>query len=152
MDLDAPPVLRPGPDTHTVDTDRVLWFDGDATHAFDLRNGTLSWTIPDTTGPGLPLGRDNAGGDGQPPDGVTLVPVETGRLVVESRTGRVIRLIEEPASDRTLPQGQLPGGDSHAVTGTSQIGDVLYERRGGVIHAFKMCNRQSTDASCDAGE
>lgn len=125
--LPGEPALTPAADTVAGDHRQVRWFDGAVTHAFDSSTGTHSWSVPDTAGPGLTGGwsPDPGNRSGDAPTWV-VVPTATGLGVLDHATGR-----------QTTPLPSTAGrGDG--VTGLAQIGDILYERSGGSVHAYKM--------------
>lgn len=144
LDTDTGSPLLPGPETLVVDEESVLWFDGGATHAFDVRRGVHEWSVPGTTGPGLVLGSGPGERDEAEPGALVMMPVPGGRLVVDAETGENVRTLADPPGTGTSAD---TGGS--AVTGSSQIGDVLYERRGDLVNAFKMCTPASEDPACD---
>ncbi|MGN0102105.1 MAG: hypothetical protein ACI39C_14305 [Dietzia sp.] len=129
--LPAAPALTPGRATLAGDDTQARWFDGEATHAFSTSTGAHAWTTPGTTGPGL------TGGWSPDPDVTTardwvLVPAADGFRVVDHASGT------ESGRLATTSDADAAPGDTAAVTGLSQIGDILYERRGGAIHAYKL--------------
>lgn len=132
--LPGEPALLPTPDAVAADERRLRWFDGASTHAFDLASGALLWTAPGTTGPGLTGGWSPDPADRTERDWV-LLPAD-GRLVVtDAASGVQVRTLEpRPDDDDTGGTSDGPG----TVTGLAQIGDILYERDGGRIHAYKM--------------
>lgn len=130
--LPGPPALLPGADTVAGDDRQVRWFDGAATHAFDVDTGRHAWTAPGTTGPGLTGGYEPGPGTRPLPSWV-LLPTADAFSVRDHRTG--------------VETGILPAGAGHAgdgvgdVVGVAQVGDILYDRRGGEIDAYKMTVR-----------
>ena len=103
--------------------------------------GAHSWTAPATTGPGL------TGGWSPDPDVATsrdwvLVPDAGGFRVLEHDTGAGTAEVPitpgEGAGGEPSVGGGPPAGGGEDVTGLSQIGDILYERRDGAVHAYKM--------------
>lgn len=152
--LPGAPELVPGPAGLAGDGEQLRWFDGAATHAFDLATGTLTWTVPGTSGPGLTGGWSPDPEDRSARDWV-LLP-SGGRLVaVDHSGGGEIRWYDPsggedggaPHHDDDDDTGvAVPGADTapgagvsaSSVVGLSQIGDILYERRGGEVHAYKM--------------
>ena len=130
LQLPSEPALKPAVDTLADDGDQVRWFDGAATHAFRAESGAYSWTVPETTGPGL------TGGDSADPATRTLTdwvvaPVRGGLVLLDRATGgETLRL---PTAD-----GEARDGAGPQVTGLAQIGDILYERRDGAVHAYKL--------------
>lgn len=125
-ELPSAPTRLPSTATIASDHSRVLWFDGTATHAFSTTEGSELWTLPDTRGPGLMLGH----GVGDRSDSATArwatVPSASGTAVVDMRTGHEIRVLDTHVA-RT-----------DEIVSSAQIGDVLYERRGDRVHAFKL--------------
>lgn len=125
LPLPHEPRLTPTPDTVARDHNQVRWFDGAATHAFDMAAHAHDWTVADTSGPGLTGGWSpdpdtHAGSDW------VVLPIGDGFAVVDHADGREQRRFEVHA------------GAAHHPTGLSQVGDILYERRDGVIHAYKL--------------
>lgn len=123
--LDSEPAMKPGAPTVSGDDAQARWYDGDATHAFRNDNGQYSWTAGGATGPGL------TGGWSPDPDVSTardwvLLPVAGGFGLLDHDTGR-----------ETLRLGAT-SAEGEGVTGLAQIGDILYERRAGAIHAYKL--------------
>ena len=55
-----------------------------------------------------------------------LLPVPGGFVVGEHDSG--VRTAHLPATS----------ADGDGVTGLAQVGDILYERRAGAVHAYKM--------------
>ena len=137
LTLPAEPAVKPDAATLTGDDAQARWFDGSATHAFSATTGAHSWTAPATTGPGL------TGGWSPDPDVATtldwvVVPVSGGFRVLDHGTGAETRVLPATAGQddgEGAPPGSVEGGE---VTGLAQIGDILYERRDGAIHAYKM--------------
>lgn len=133
--LASEPAVKPGPAGLSGDDTQARWFDGDATHAFRTDTGLHTWTMGGTTGPGL------TGGWSPDPEVPTardwvLVPVPDGFGLLDHGSGReTLRLGASGDPDAT--GGGATTGDG-AITGLAQIGDILYERRGGEIHAYKM--------------
>ena len=147
LTLPGEPRRLPSPSALAGDDKQLRWFDGAATHAFDLDTGAYVWTALETTGPGLTGGWSPDPGDRTARDWV-LVPRAGGFMTVDHGSGVDIRRLDpSPADD-----GGDDGGDDHGagaalqnddddeadITGLSQIGDILYERRSGEIHAYKM--------------
>lgn len=130
LDLPGAPALPPSADTVASDDHQVRWFDGHATHAFEVSSGAHRWTAPGTTGPGLTGGYEPGPGTRPLPDWV-LVPTAGGFEVLDHRTGDRIR--DLPADVDARVDARTRG-----VTGVAQVGDILYERRGDAVHAYKM--------------
>lgn len=125
LDLDAEPTHLPSTGTLSGDGEQARWFDGHATHAFDTATGAHTWSADGTTGPGHTVGHS------QDPSAVTardwvLLPVPGGFVVGEHDSG--VRTAHLPATS----------ADGDGVTGLAQVGDILYERRAGAVHAYKM--------------
>ncbi|MFN3602424.1 MAG: hypothetical protein ACK4UY_13665 [Dietzia sp.] len=123
--LDGEPAVPPSHESVSGDGDQVRWFDGRSTHAFDGPSGMYSWTLGDSTGPGLTGGWSpdpEAHADGE----WVLVPVAGGLALLDHDTGREAR--------------RLPGTPTRGegVKGLAQIGDILYERDAGEIRAYKL--------------
>ncbi|MDX2356656.1 PQQ-binding-like beta-propeller repeat protein [Dietzia sp. PP-33] len=123
--LEGGPAVPFSRGTVSGDGDQVRWFDGGATHAFDRSTGEHSWTVGGVTGPGLTGGwtpdpEASAGGDW------VLVPVPGGLALLDHETGVETRRLPTTATQ------------DRGVTGLAQIGDILYERRAGAIHAYKL--------------
>lgn len=126
LSLAGEPAVLPSPSSVSGDGEQVRWFDGRSTHAFAENTGAHSWTAEDSTGPGLTGGwSPDPGARAQ--SGWVVIPVRDGFALLDHATGREsLRLAA--ASTR---QGE-------GVTGLSQIGDILFERRAGAIHAYKL--------------
>ncbi|KAA0917056.1 hypothetical protein FQ137_12530 [Dietzia sp. ANT_WB102] len=123
--LDSEPAKKPGLTTLSGDDTQARWFDGASTHAFKTDSGQHAWTTGGTTGPGL------TGGWSRDPDVRTsrdwvLLPVVGGFGLLDHDTG--LETLRLPASST----------EGEGVTGLAQIGDILYERRAGAIHAYKL--------------
>lgn len=148
--LPGEPALTPAQETLAGDDTQLRWFDGAATHAFDLTTGTHAWTAPVATGPGL------TGGWSPDPEERTardwvLVPSDGRFVAVDHSSGAEIRWLDSSAGDDNDDDDNIngspdadPGTDrgegveATSVIGLSQIGDILYERRSGEIHAYKI--------------
>lgn len=139
--LPAEPTLTPSPATVSGDDTQLRWFDGASTHAFDLASGAFAWTAPEIAGPGLTGGWSPDPEDRTVQDWV-LLPADGQLVVVDHATGAEIRRLDSSTAD-----GEDDGYDDDAtatvdgpaaVTGLAQIGDILYERHEGRIHAYKM--------------
>ena len=136
--LPAEPPLMPSAESLSDDGGQARWFDGSATHAFDATTGTHSWTVPGTTGPGL------GGGDSPDPGARTatdwvMVPVPGGFALLDRDSGsETLRLDAVPAEAGDDAGDQVGDEAGDEATGLAQIGDILYERRGGAIHAYKL--------------
>ena len=125
LPLDSEPAAKPDVSTLSGDDTQARWYDGAATHAFRVDTGRHSWTVGGATGPGL------TGGWSPDPDVHTvrdwvLLPVVGGFGVLDHGTGRETLRLEATSAD------------GEGVTGLAQIGDILYERRAGEIHAYKL--------------
>ncbi|UVE94822.1 PQQ-like beta-propeller repeat protein [Dietzia sp. B32] len=123
--LDSEPAMKPGVPTLSADETQARWYDGASTHAFRTDTGQHSWTAGGTTGPGM------TGGWSPDPEVRTardwvLIPVAGGFGLLDHDTGF-----------ETLRLGAT-GTSGGGVTGLAQIGDILYERRAGQIHAYKL--------------
>lgn len=134
LPLPGEPAHLPTQDAVSGDLSQLRWFDGASTHAFDIEQGTFAWSAPGATGPGL------TGGWSPDPDDRTvrdwvLVPREGGFVAVDHATGAERGWLaagpDDDDDDGTVDSVNF-------VTGLAQIGDILYERRGHEIHAFKM--------------
>ncbi|MET3859284.1 hypothetical protein ABIE38_000181 [Dietzia sp. 2505] len=123
--LEGEPAVRPSPESVSGDSAQVRWFDGRSTHAFDGPSGRYSWTLGGSTGPGL-TGGWSADPAAHARGEWVLVPVADGFALLDHDTGREVR---------RLPGEAAPGA---GVTGLAQIGDILYERHGGEIRAYKL--------------
>lgn len=143
--LPGEPTITPTPDTLSGDDTQLRWFDGISTHAFDLTSGTYAWTAPVATGPGLTGGWSPDPEDRTARDWV-LIPADGRLVVVDHASGAQIRWLDASSdddADAAIPDAD-PGTDHRrpvetaSVTGLSQIGDILYERRDSRIHAYKM--------------
>lgn len=127
MPLDHEPGLKPTPDAVSGDDRQTRWFDGRDTHAFDRAAGHHRWSLPGATGPGL------TGGWSPDPEARTgrdwvMVPLVDGLVSVDPDSGSVFTPF---ASESDAADG---------VTGLTQIGDILYERRADTIHAYKLAS------------
>ena len=127
MPLDGEPALMPTPETLSGDNEQSRWFDGRDTHAFESKTGRYKWTITATSGPGL------TGGWSPDPEARTgrdwvIVPYPGGFATADADTGGEVSLFEATSAD------------GEGVTGLAQIGDILYERRAGAVHAYKIKN------------
>ena len=132
LTLPGEPALMPAPGSLAADDTQLRWFDGTATHAFELTTGTFAWTAPVATGPGLTGGWSPDPEDRTAPEWV-LVPARGQFVAVDHASGAEIRWLD-PASgdDRGV------GTDAKSVVGLSQIGDILYERSSDEIRAYKI--------------
>lgn len=153
LPLPGEPALLPTPDAVAGDLRQLRWFDGQTTHAFDLDAGTFAWSAPGATGPGLTGGWSPDPEDRTVRDWV-LVPREGGFVQVDHHTGAERGWLPAPEIDGgeagsggDAGNGSAAGSDgdddgngggSGTVTGLAQIGDILYERHGGEIRAYKM--------------
>lgn len=162
--LPGEPALAPTPETLAGDDKQLRWFDGTATHAFDLTTGTYTWTTPVATGPGLTGGWSPDPEDRTARDWV-LIPADGRFVAVDHASGAEIRWLDSPSGDEAGgtfddnaddhdddDDNNTPAPDPDAgpnadrgadtgaafVVGLSQIGDILYERRSGEIHAYKI--------------
>lgn len=126
--LDGEPAQKPSLDTVSGDDRQARWFDGGRTHAFDTSSGAPQWSTP-ATGPGL------TGGWSPDPEAATdglwvLIPVPDGFALLDRAAG---------TQSLRLPSSSTPSSTSdEGVTGLAQIGDILYERRGDAVHAYKL--------------
>ncbi|MDV8000861.1 PQQ-binding-like beta-propeller repeat protein [Rhodococcus sp. IEGM 1408] len=126
--LGGEPARKPSLDTVSGDDGQARWFDGAQAHAFDTSSGAQLWASP-ATGPGL------TGGWSPDPEAATagpwvLLPLPDGFSLLDRASGTELR---------PLASTPLPGeGVRESVTGLAQIGDILYERRAGAIHAYKL--------------
>lgn len=125
LDLPHAPAELPGPDALSGDDVQARWFDGDTTHAFDRTTGRHLWSTGDTTGPGHTLGHSPDPEDLTGRD-LVILPVAGGFVVGDHTTG---------ANTAHLPATSVSG---EGVTGLAQVGDILYERRDGAVHAYKL--------------
>lgn len=133
LTLPGAPARTPSADTVAGDDGQVRWFDGAATHAFRVGSGEHAWTADGTTGPGLTGGHDptpttTTGGEW------VLVPTADGFSVLDHGTGDHRH---DPAVERR-DDGDDRVPDEDEVVGLAQVGDILYERRGGAVYAYKM--------------
>ena len=133
--LEGEPGVLPSPLSVSGDSAQVRWFDGRSTHAFDGPSGRHSWTLGASTGPGL-TGGWSPDPEAHANDEWVLVPVDDAFALLDHDTGREVRRL--PGAPAT--GGEVTGGDVTAdgVTGLSQIGDILYESRAGLVHAYKF--------------
>lgn len=125
MELPRAPEDVTDPAAVSADDAQVRWFDGRDTHAFSAGDGRHLWSLQNTTGPGAAVGY----GAGAAPLGTypwTTVPVDNGIAVVASGDG---------APRRTIA-AELPHAGS--AVPLAQVGDILYARIDGVVHAFKI--------------
>lgn len=125
MELDAAPTRMPSTETRASDNLQVRWFDGTSTHAFDTASGAHLWSTGGTTGPG------HTGGYSPDPEAQTgrdwvILPVPGGFIVGDHATGA-----QTTHLSATSAKGE-------GVTSLSQVGDILYERRAGAVHAYKL--------------
>lgn len=123
--LEDEPALKPTAESLSGDNEQSRWFDGRNTHGFHSTTGRFQWTISGTSGPGL------TGGWSPDPEAQTgrnwvMLPYPGGFITIDPDTGA-----EDALFDATSSEGD-------GVTGLSQIGDILYERRAGAIHAYKL--------------
>lgn len=123
--LSSPPTSLPSAETLAGDGLQARWFDGHTTHAFDALTGAHSWSTEGTTGPG------HTGGHSPDPSAVTArdwvaLPVPGGFVINEHDSG--VRSAHLPATS----------AEGEGVTGLAQVGDILYERRAGAVHAYKL--------------
>lgn len=125
VDLPHAPAHLPGPETLSGDDVQARWFDGDATHAFDIVTGRHLWSTGGTTGPGHTLGHSPDPEDLTGRD-LVILPVPGGFVVSDHASG---------AETTSLPATSV---SDEGVTGLAQVGDILYERRDGAIHAYTM--------------
>lgn len=130
LTLTGEPAVHPSPSSISGDGEQVRWFDGRSTHAFAETSGTHSWSAEGTTGPGLTGGSSPDPEAGSPGEWV-VVPVPDGFALLEHDTGQ--ESLRLPSTSTSAPTQEGEG-----VTGLSQIGDILYERRAGTIHAYKL--------------
>lgn len=135
LPLPAQPQHLPSQAAVSGDNTQLRWFDGAATHAFDLESGIYQWTAAGASGPGLTGGWSPDPEDHTARDWV-LVPRAGGFAVLDHDTGAELRWLDAavgaPGENREFDD------DDAAITGLSQIGDILYARSQGEIHAFKM--------------
>lgn len=127
LELPAEPALKPSPESISGDGTQARWFDGATTHAFDAATGAHAWSTTGTTGPG------HTWGYSPDPDSATgsdwvILPV-VGGFVVNSHNSGV--------QSAHLPATSAEGA---GVTGLAQVGDILYERRAGAVHAYKIAS------------
>lgn len=125
LPLGGEPSLKPGEDTVSSDRTQTRWFDGSVTHAFDVTTPWHAWTVTGTSGPGLTGGWSPDPDSHTVPDWV-LMPTGDDFALLDHENGREDRRFDASAE----------GGED--AIGLSQVGDILYERRGGKIHAYKL--------------
>ena len=135
LPLPAQPQHLPSQAAVSGDNTQLRWFDGAATHAFDLEAGIYQWTAAGAWGPGLTGGWSPDPEDHTARDWV-LVPRAGGFAVLDHDTGTELRWLD--AAVGAPGENQDFDDDDTAITGLSQIGDILYARSQGEIHAFKM--------------
>lgn len=125
LPLAGEPRLKPTEDSVAGDRAQIRWFDGSVTHAFDMAALRHAWTVTGASGPGM-TGGWSPDPDSHSPSDWVLVPTGDGLVLLDHHTGREDRRFETTSADRD------------EVIGLSQVGDILYERRAGAIHAHKL--------------
>ena len=125
LDLQSEPARKPSPESLSGDDSQARWFDGSATHAFDHATGAHVWSTGATTGPGHTWG-------GAPDPDTTS---GSDWVILPVVGGFVVNAHDSGAQAAHLPADSV---DGDGVTGLAQVGDILYERRAGAIHAYKI--------------
>lgn len=125
LELATAPTHMPSPETRSGDDAQARWFDGRTTHAFDTVTGAHAWSTTGTTGPGHTYGSSTDPSAVSARDRVIL-PVPGGFVVNDHDSGARAAHLSATSSE----------GDG--VTGLAQVGDILYERRAGAVHAYKL--------------
>lgn len=131
-ELGAAPTLLPSPATVAHDPSTMRWTDGTRTYVFDARTGDHTWLANNVSGPGWGLGyRLSPSGEEFSPQ-VVMLPGETGLTFADARSGEIIKTITWP--DFTLTAAT----DDAAVTGISQIGNIIYVQQAGTMHVLSL--------------
>lgn len=130
LTLPAEPALTPSPESTSGDGTQARWFDGATTHAFTTATGAHAWSTTGTTGPGHTWGYSPDPESTSGSDWVVL-PVPDGFVVSSHTTG---------VQSTYLPATSAERAGEKEVTGLAQVGDILYERRAGAIHAYKIAH------------
>lgn len=130
--LGGEPQLLPTPETVSQDPAQFRWFDGTTVHAIDARTGRPQWNMEGATGPGHGLGHVLAEQEESFTPAYAIVPSRGALNFVDISTGKVERTFEmDLASERKQP------------VGLSQIGNILYVQRDGLLTAYQLTGSTS---------
>lgn len=125
--LAGEPTFLPSPASVSQDPAQFRWFDGTTVHALDARTGRPQWNMEGATGPGHGLGYVPAKQEERYTPSYALVPSRGALNVVDIGTGDAARSFD---MDLASESGQ--------PVGLSQIGNILYAQKDGLLTAYQL--------------